>query len=137
MASFMQVMALHRYFIQADRLRCHFDELLAKQGPAKVDDDNWTVQFLYMGLWYGCLRVVAEGWQELGLSDTAIDELIASPNLSLLQRFRNAVFHYQKDYWSPKFLEFVQEEDSAIWVRTLNAEFSRWFLAWPGGKETS
>ena len=40
----------------------------------------------WMGLWYGTLYVVAEGWQALGLHDKQLDELLTSPNTELLRR---------------------------------------------------
>ena len=39
---------------------------------------------LKMALLYGMLYVVIEGWQELGLSDPEIDQLLKSPNVGLL-----------------------------------------------------
>ena len=39
-----------------------------------------------VGLWYGTLYVVAEGWQALGFHDKQIVELITSPNTELLRR---------------------------------------------------
>jgi Resolvase, N terminal domain len=64
--------------------------------------------FLYMSYWYGGLYVVIEGWQELSLSDAVIDATLQSPNVDLLRRYRNGVFHFQRDYNDERFLAFMQ-----------------------------
>jgi hypothetical protein len=50
-----------------------------------------------MSYWYAALYVVIEGWRDLGLADATIDALLQSPNVDLLKRYRNGVFHFQKD----------------------------------------
>jgi hypothetical protein len=120
-----ELMTLHRYFIWANRMRTHFDDILAQPliGTAEIES------FLYMSYWYGGLFVVIEGWKALQLSDSMIDGLLASPNVELLRRYRNAVFHFQQDYIDQRFLEFMtQGIDQAAWVRALNEQFGRYFL---------
>jgi hypothetical protein len=86
---------------------------------------------LAMCLWYGTLFVVVEGWQEAKLSDPEIDRLLASPNVPLLKRFRNGMFHFQSDQWlSPKLSDFFDPKNNTVaWVRALTREFRRYFLA--------
>lgn len=49
----------------------------------------------------------------------------------MLKRFRNAVFHAQRDYMSKKFVDFMAVgPDSAMWIRSLHSELGRFFLAW-------
>ena len=82
-----------------------------------------------MSYWYGGLFVVIEGWKELQLSDSVIDGLLASPNVELLRRYRNGVFHFQRDYHDQRFHEFMtQGIDEIVWVRALNEQFGRFFL---------
>ena len=85
--------------------------------------------FLYMSLWYATFYVLIEGWQELGLSDKKIDELLKSKNVDLLRRYRNGVFHFQKEYIDKRFTKLmIDGQDIARWIRELRDEFSRWFL---------
>jgi hypothetical protein len=87
----MSAVTLHRYYIWANRMRTHFDEVISKgmlDGKAEIES------FLYMSYWYGGLYVVIEGWRELKLTDNTIDILLQSPNVELLRRYRNAVFHF-------------------------------------------
>jgi hypothetical protein len=123
-----ELFTLHRYFIWANRMRTHFYDLLAKErdpstGTAQIES------FLYMSYWYAGLYVVIEGWQELHLSDSVIDGLLQSPNVKLLRRYRNGVFHFQSDYNDQRFEEFMtQGTDEVAWVRVLNEQFGRYFL---------
>jgi hypothetical protein len=95
--------SLHRYYIWANRMRVHFDDkLLVVSEQLRKAPERYTYEFieanLYMSYWYGGLYVVIEGWQRLRLSDSTIDELLASPNVRLLKKYRNGVFHFQKAY---------------------------------------
>jgi hypothetical protein len=83
---------------------------------------------IFMSYWYGGLYVVIEGWQELGLRDPTIDSLLASSNVSLLKRFRNGVFHFQREYFDARFSEILQSSDSVPWVSELSSAFGGYFL---------
>jgi hypothetical protein len=121
--------SLHRYFIWANRMRTHFDELLKNSSRGGREDGSDIEEWLYMAFWYGGLYVVIEGWQELGLHDERIDSLLQSPNVDLLRRYRNGVFHFQKKYHDDRFYEFLKSGKTAVvWVRELNRQFGRWFL---------
>ena len=93
----IQLFVLHRYFIWSDRMRVHFDNAL--RNKEKLDHGSFQIEtFLYMSYWYGGLYVLIEGWKELKLSDQKVNSLIESPNVDLLRRYRNGIFHFQKDY---------------------------------------
>jgi hypothetical protein len=117
---------LHRYYIWSNRMRTHFDELLKLDAAdPKVEIES----FLYMSYWYGGLFVVIEGWRELGLSEPTINKLLDSPNVELLRRYRNGVFHFQKDYNDDRFVAFIKEGTNKVpWVRELTLHFGRYFL---------
>lgn len=132
MADLNDVFTLHRYYIWANKMRTDFDALIKRQGQGTLEQNEYGIEsFLYMSYWYGGLYVVVEGWHELKLSDMVIDGLLQSPNIDLLRRYRNGVFHFQKQYYDNRFIEFMSEgKDSVKWVRNLNQEFGRWFLDW-------
>lgn len=131
-----EIITLHRYFIWADRMRVHFDQVLQNLGtdPKPMADKLFTDEkgintFLYMSLWYGTFYVLIEGWQELGLKDKKIDAMLKSKNVALLKRYRNGVFHFQKEYYDKRFIELMENGiDITNWIRDLRDEFSRWFL---------
>lgn len=123
------LLALHRYYIWANRLREHFDSAIAvmplSDQPERMFADD---QGLFLCYWYAALYVVVEGWQELKLADTEIDALLTSPNVDLLRRFRNGVCHYQRNYSDPRFLDLMQAQGVVPWVRPLNQAFGRYFF---------
>jgi hypothetical protein len=119
------LVTLHRYFIWANQMRVHFDEILLERELAGVQIES----FLYMSYWYAGLYVVIEGWRELDLTDDVIDAMLQSPNVDLLRRYRNGVFHFQKEYNDERFMTFMKEgNDSVSWVPSLNQQFGRYFL---------
>jgi hypothetical protein len=124
--------SLHRYYIWANRMRIHFYELVPKVAADQSKDRFSATAIeadLYMSFWYGELHVVIEGWKALGLSDPNVDALLASPNVELLRRYRNGVFHFQKDYFDERFLGFMRDgENAASWVFDLNRAFGAYFL---------
>jgi hypothetical protein len=123
-----EILTLHRYFIWADRMWTHFDEVL-DSGADALEGAGFIESFLYMSYWYAGLYVVIEGWKELRLSDAAIDEILQSSNVELLRRYRNGVFHFQCNYNDKRFEEFMARGDDAVtWVRRLNEQFGRFFL---------
>lgn len=135
-----KLLALHRYYIWANRLREHFDSAVfthtASARPEAVFTDD---RGLFLSHWYAALFVIVEGWQEFDLSDPEIDALLSSPNVDLLRRFRNGVCHYQRNYADPRFLDLVQAQGVVPWVRQLNLAFGRYFLQklTPSGGATS
>lgn len=130
-ASDEELLALHRYFLQASQMREYYDRRLANEGAAPVEDDRWPQQWIDLCLWYACLYVVIEGWRKLRLVDPEIDQLLTSPYADLLRRFRNGVDHYQPTYWDNRLIDFVKHGvDSAAWARALHSAFGRWFLNW-------
>ena len=67
--------------------------------------------------------------EKLNLSNSIIDQLLDSPNVKLLKRCRNGVFHFQKNYHDKRFHEFMSQGiDEVTWVRRLNEQFGRFFL---------
>jgi hypothetical protein len=108
-------------------MRTHFDSLLASGTHATGQGEIESI--LYMSYWYGGLYVVVEGWKELGLTDAAVDRLLQSPNVDLLRRYRNGVFHFQRQYNDQRFMEFItQGTNVVLWVRDLNEQLGRYFL---------
>ena len=119
-----RIAALHRYFIWANRMRIHFDNHMTSGRRNDVDPTQDIEASLYMSLWYAEMDVVIGGWGELELHDDEVDRLLAGDDngelLDALRLFRNAAFHYQPHYWSPKMLKFVAlGSDSAAWIREL------------------
>jgi hypothetical protein len=140
-----QIFALHRYYCWTTLMKRDFENALlsGKHLPAAGESPLlWPVKYMsgevgmYMSYWYGGLFVVCEGWQELGLSDAKVDPLLDSPNLDLLKRYRHGAFHFQKDYFDGRFLQFEAEQNSAKWVHDLSEALGDWFLEWLQERKT-
>ncbi len=84
---------------------------------------------IYLLYSYSGIYLVIEGWKDLKLSDPKIDELLHSPFVDRLKRFRNATFHYQKEPISWKHLQFfgTEEEQTEKWLNNLYSELERFF----------
>lgn len=130
------ILALHRYWIYSNRMREKFEAAILNPDWVSLARDTKidpTLVFwihdpgIFMSYWYG----VIEGWGELNLSDPAVDLLLSSPNVGLLRRYRNGIFHYQKDYFDERFHEFMASKDSVPWVRDLTKAFGDYFSARP------
>ena len=132
MLSDSDIITLHRYYIWANKMRTHFDEILKEGLSGKIPDKQFEIEAnLYMSYWYGGLYVVIEGWKQLVLSDGTIDLLLKSKNVALLKTYRNGVFHFNKKYYDNHFLDLISKgEKSVNWIRALNKEFGRYFLDW-------
>ena len=122
------LLSLHRYFIWANRMRTHFEEVITTSG---IPEGQLTIEArTYLSYWYSGLYVVIEGWQDLGLKDAEIDELLNSAFVDLLKRFQNGTFHFQRKYNDDRFTQFLAEGQAAVdWVRNLNRQFGRYLLA--------
>jgi hypothetical protein len=128
-----QVYALHRYYLWANHMRSRFFDVLGEASARgeKVDlsGDSGIYAVMFMSYWYAGLHVVIEGWNELGLKDDEVETLLDSPNVDLLRRYRNGVFHFQPVYYDDRFVGLIRDgEDVVTWVRSLNSAFGRVFL---------
>jgi hypothetical protein len=75
MASDIALVALHRYYTWAKRLRQLFEDSLRKE-PADVNSVVWfatSETFMFMSYFYAALYVVLEGWIDLGLITSTRD----------------------------------------------------------------
>lgn len=130
--------SLHRYFIAANKMRILFDEIPSRgEALNRFPDADPITQVMmwhvddcgiFMFYWYSGLYVVVEGFRELRLKDDKIEALLQSPNTEALRLMRNATFHFQKNFFSPKMMHFMKSADSVAWVRSLTEAFSEFFL---------
>ncbi len=131
----IKLVALHKHWVTADSINHHvrrsmkvpldFPEGMQKE----IAEFSFQMStFAALGVWYGLLQVVVEGYQELGCKDEAVAELLAQEEFARsFRRFRNATFHYQEDSLGPKLMEFLTAKDSEVWVRNLNVAFKQFF----------
>src|SRR3954447_4244682 len=90
----LELLALHKYFLNADFLRDVFMRRINRdQSPAATDPVASMDDLIAMSLWYATVYVVIEGWLKAKLEDAELDELLADGHVDTLRRFRNQVFH--------------------------------------------
>lgn len=132
-----QIHALHRYYVWTTLMKQDFEAALLKGDhlPEEGQDPRiWPAKYFasavgtYMSYWYAGLYVVCEGWTSLGLKDPKVNALLKHSNLSLLRRYRNGAFHFQKDYFDARFQDFIGEQGTVAWVRELSSALGSWFL---------
>jgi len=108
MATGSDLLALHRYFIWANRCRIHFERACDAQHPQQaLPVSLWFAaeRSMFLSYWYAALYVVVEGWKELGCQDGEIDALLTSPNVvtsggigTMSAVFRNSIS--MTGFWS-------------------------------------
>jgi hypothetical protein len=129
MAPSSEIVTLHKYFLNADRMRWHLDQLIKERSSPK--DMGESVEYsIYINLWYGCLRVVIEGWNDLKLSHPSVDSLFDSDKIALLHGVRNDIFHFQKAYISSRTLTMLKDEKFVLWVRSIHSAIGDALLTW-------
>ena len=129
------IFVFYRYFLAADTMRRYFLEKLRDRQYKRAFQQHplmgYAVMFhmgppgIAMAYFYSAMYVLIEAWKELGYHDSKIDSLLSSPFVDLLRRFRNATFHFQRDFVSDKWKEFIDAgEESSEWICELRDAFS-------------
>ena len=125
--------SLNRYFIWSIEMRDHYRQVgkIVSPTPSFWDNEEAGRALMYLSYWCAGLYVVCEGWLELKLSNAEIDALLKSPHLDVLKRFRNAVYHFQPDYFDKRFMNALLLGDHfdnriAALTHALAAYFEAW-----------
>jgi hypothetical protein len=125
------LVALHQHWVIADAVRYHGQKPSEETGglpPELAKLGAMASAFGILRVWYALLFVVVEGYQELQLSDDAVDALLADEGrVDALRRLRNATFHYQSDPFTPKLWDYLMAPGSEAWIHDLNAALQSYF----------
>jgi hypothetical protein len=115
--------AIHRHWIWANRVREEYGTQLRANPPASGDMLDWFLNSsgMHMCLWYGLLFSVCEGLRENGFSVPAVQAEIDGI-YDALRLFRNAIFHVQSEYWSPKLFRIMEDPQK------VHEGLGEWFL---------
>ena len=100
-----------RYLYWAEILFQRFHQFSLTPNENEMDNAKQEWHFLaLMSQWFAGLWVVIEGWLELDLSDSRIEELISTnaEYCSRLKRFWNGVFHYQSKIFDDRLVGFLE-----------------------------
>lgn len=130
---FIELNALHRHWVAADTIKQYTKKLPPSPSDKSSHQPLYAViamstSFKAIEVWYGLLYVVVEGYQSISLKDKDIDSVLADERkVSLLRRFRNSVFHYQKNPEPDKYMEFLLEGETEVWAHKLHKAFKNFF----------
>jgi len=82
---------------------------------------------------FASMYVVIEGWEQLKLEDSEIDNILSQneEGVDLLRRARNSVYHFQKEMHGEKMLAFANELGRDDWIIRLYYEFVRFLGEYP------
>ena len=107
----IEVASCGKYIYRSDIDRHNFEHRVQ-------NDDSGIRFFTYSSQWLASLYVVAEGWDSLKLSDTAIDKLLSvyEDYVLIIKRCRNAVYHYQKDILDKRIEKAVSNKELLVWA---------------------
>jgi hypothetical protein len=131
------VPSLFRYYMCMSLARDEFNKHLHADIEETHSDDIahagmaflFTKSGLFMQIWYGMLFVVVEGWEQSGLRDPEIEQLLTdADHVTKLRNFRNAVFHYQKQFLPVKQEGLFADQATVDWVTNLSDAFKRKLL---------
>lgn len=122
------LIAFSRYLSWADLARCAYESKFDESCDDVTTEPVWGPGFAWLSYWYGSLFVVIEAYEEIAWRDRVVDGLLAHPGgyKGLLRRFRNGVFHFQRDLTDSRLLGILSKgEEHVLWVDVLHHEFRR------------
>ena len=124
-----KMLAIHRHWIWADRIRKEYFELLKANPPAKDDMLDWFLNAdgMYMCLWYGLLFLVCEALKRSGFTVAQVQAEIDAIYDSL-RLFRNVIFHVNKKYFPKQMFVIMADPTSATKITEAHEGIGKWFL---------
>lgn len=109
----------------------HWSQMQYEHYRSYKEDSSDADFFGALAHWLASLYVVAEGWQEIGIPDRVIAELIAKydEHLQLMRRLRNGVYHFQRKPLSEKLTDFLDpKSEGTLWAEALLFEYKRFLV---------
>jgi hypothetical protein len=120
----------HRQWMRANRIKEYFQQALEhtdKQTLRDVQKFYLSDAGIFMVLWYSLLFSTLEGLQsnhvDMKILDPDYDELHKR-----LKRFRNSVFHTEKQYWDMRQFELMQVDSVVRRIHYIHDRLGESFL---------
>ena len=110
------LLTLHRYWLTSSLNR----EIFRTTSPVweKTIHPN---SLIALHLWYSSLYVAIEGWRHEKMRDATVTKLLKdTQKLDRLREARNAMYHYDPEYLSPRFVALIQEPGIVAWVHEVH-----------------
>lgn len=117
--NFEHIISLGKYIYWSDLCRSNFEKI----GKKIKNESNFKFLFA-LSQWYASFYVVVEGCKELKLENDNINFLIDNfiDETDTLRKFRNTIYHYQKEIFDTRFIAGLQNQELILWISCLNCE---------------
>ena len=113
------MMALERYYSWADTMRQQVTDLYDPEPRV-----HWEP---YMAYWYGGLNAAVDGWYALKFRDARIGTMLTDQKKrTFLRSYRNAVFHFSRDYFDKRVIAMWEHDEVIEWADALHRRFGQW-----------
>jgi hypothetical protein len=127
------LLALYTHWVRADSIKERMRLEIPENGntlPQSMQELGQQMSKIHaLEVLYGLIFVVIEGFRELNCKDERVEKLLtAEKYVDLLRRFRNGVFHYQKEPMDPRLVSFITREGSGEWIREMHAALGAFFM---------
>jgi hypothetical protein len=119
--------SIYRQWIWADHLRNYFSAELPEKKLSLSGDFTIEPYWMLMCLWYGVLFSVLEALREIKVNVPEVQKDI-DKMYPTLKKYRNAVFHVQKEYWSNKWRNLILDETSAKKINLIHKQVGIFLL---------
>jgi hypothetical protein len=121
------LLTIHRHWIWADRIREEYFERLKANPPNNEDLVEFfsTGDGMYLCLWFGLEFVVCDALRERKLVIPNAQKEINGIYKSF-ERFRNAIFHVQPKFFSPKMFELLNDPTHQARIDKAHKEIGQW-----------
>jgi hypothetical protein len=133
-----EIVSLHRHWVRADAIRqCIVNEIPNNKEATTPNEFSWEdlaklqSTAFKMECYYALIYVVIEAYtdtKKMPRHDDLDLLLNNSEMVDSLRRFRNAIFHYQKDPIPSKWFEFMEKPDSENWIREIHSSFEKYLM---------
>ncbi|MBL8998725.1 MAG: hypothetical protein JNL44_15535 [Gemmatimonadetes bacterium] len=98
------------------------------QNEGSLSDPNEIVRgSALISYWLASLETLREGWEELKLSDAAVDAQLTPEHLQLLKQYRHTVFHFQASLVQARIVAFERNHAAVGWAIELGTAFEEFF----------
>jgi len=119
--------SIYRQWIWADQLRNCFHDALPDQHLDLSKDFTIEPYWMFMCLWYGLLFSILEALRESKVKVAEVQDEIAHL-YTALRKYRNAVFHVQRGYWTEKWRKLILDDESANAIHRIHKQVGRFLL---------
>lgn len=121
------MIAIHRHWYWADRIRDEYFERLKANPPnnSNIVEFFSTGDGMYLCLWFGLEFAVYEALRGkkfvIPNAEREITRIFES-----LKQFRNAIFHIQPEYLSPKMFKLLNDPMHQAIINKAHKEIGQW-----------